>query len=53
MKLTISVQVTLDGVAQANGGNNDEMDPGFTCGGVPDCGVFAALSRGVLGLERT
>ena len=33
MKLTISMQVTLDGVAQANGGNNEEMDPGFTRGG--------------------
>lgn len=33
MRLTISLQVTLDGVAQANGGNNDEMDPGFTRGG--------------------
>jgi len=33
MKLTISIQVTLDGVAQANGGNNEEMDPGFTRGG--------------------
>ena len=33
MKLTISMQATLDGVAQANGGNNDEMDPGFTRGG--------------------
>lgn len=33
MKLTISLQVTLDGVAQANGGNNEEMDPGFTRGG--------------------
>lgn len=33
MKITISLQVTLDGVAQANGGNNDEMDPGFTRGG--------------------
>jgi dihydrofolate reductase len=33
MKLTISLQVTLDGVAQANGGNNHEMDPGFTRGG--------------------
>jgi dihydrofolate reductase len=30
LKLTISLQVTLDGVAQANGGNNEEMDPGFT-----------------------
>ncbi|WP_026554476.1 dihydrofolate reductase family protein [Arthrobacter sp. 35W] len=33
MKLTVSMQVTLDGVAQANGGNNEEMDPGFTRGG--------------------
>lgn len=33
MKLTISLQVTLDGVPQANGGNNEEMDPGFTRGG--------------------
>jgi dihydrofolate reductase len=33
MKLTISLQVTLDGVAQANGGNNEETDPGFTRGG--------------------
>jgi dihydrofolate reductase len=33
MKLTISLQVTLDGVAQANGGNNEEIDPGFTRGG--------------------
>ena len=33
MKLTISLQVTLDGVAQANGGNNEELDPGFTRGG--------------------
>ena len=33
MKLTISLQMTLDGVAQANGGNNEEMDPGFTRGG--------------------
>jgi dihydrofolate reductase len=33
MKLTISLQVTLDGVVQANGGNNDEMDPWFTRGG--------------------
>ncbi|MEZ2391838.1 hypothetical protein AB6813_20290 [bacterium RCC_150] len=38
MKLTISLQVTLDGVAQANGGNNEEMDPGFTysVGGRPE-----------------
>jgi len=33
MRLTVSLQVTLDGVAQANGGNNEEMDPGFTRGG--------------------
>lgn len=33
MKLTVSLQVTVDGVAQANGGNNDELDPGFTRGG--------------------
>jgi dihydrofolate reductase len=33
VKLTVSLQVTLDGVAQANGGNNEEMDPGFTRGG--------------------
>lgn len=33
MELTISLQVTLDGVAQANGGNNEETDPGFTRGG--------------------
>lgn len=33
MKLTVSMQVTVDGVAQANGGNDEEMDPGFTRGG--------------------
>lgn len=33
MKLTISLQITLDGVAQANGANNEEMDAGFTRGG--------------------
>lgn len=33
MQLRISLQITLDGVAQANGANNDEMDPGFTRGG--------------------
>ncbi|MFK3669440.1 dihydrofolate reductase family protein [Leifsonia aquatica] len=33
MRLTVSLQVTLDGVAQANGGNNEEVDPGFTRGG--------------------
>lgn len=33
MKLTVSLQVTLDGVAQANGGNDETLDPGFTRGG--------------------
>lgn len=33
MKLTVSLQITVDGVAQANGGNSDELDPGFTRGG--------------------
>lgn len=33
MKLTIHIQVTVDGVAQANGGNNEATDPGFTRGG--------------------
>jgi len=33
MKLTIHIQLTLDGVAQANGGNNETTDPGFTRGG--------------------
>ena len=33
MNLTISIQVSVDGVMQANGGNNDELDPGFTRGG--------------------
>lgn len=33
MKLTVSLHVTLDGVAQANGGNDEELDPGFTRGG--------------------
>lgn len=33
MKLTVSLQVTLDGVAQANGGNNEEMDPARPEGG--------------------
>jgi dihydrofolate reductase len=33
MKLTVSLQVTIDGVSQANGGNNEELDPGFTRGG--------------------
>lgn len=33
MKLTIHIQITLDGVAQANGGNNEHTDPGFSRGG--------------------
>lgn len=33
MNLTISIQVSVDGVMQANGGNNEELDPGFTRGG--------------------
>ncbi|MGH1549183.1 dihydrofolate reductase family protein [Leifsonia poae] len=33
MKLTVSLQVTVDGVAQANGGNSEELDPGFSRGG--------------------
>lgn len=33
MKLTVHIQITLDGVAQANGGNNEMIDPGFTRGG--------------------
>ncbi|MBM7774470.1 dihydrofolate reductase [Actinokineospora baliensis] len=33
MKLTIVTQVSVDGVMQANGGNNEELDPGFDRGG--------------------
>lgn len=33
MKLTVHVQIMLDDVAQANGGNNEHTDPGFTRGG--------------------
>ena len=33
MNLIISIQVSVDGVMQANGGNNAELDPGFTRGG--------------------
>lgn len=33
MNLTISIQVSVDGVMQANGGNNDQLDPGFLRGG--------------------
>lgn len=33
MNLTISMQVSVDGVMQANGGNNEDLDPGFTRGG--------------------
>jgi len=32
MKFMISIQVSVDGVMQANGGNNDELEPGFCCG---------------------
>jgi dihydrofolate reductase len=33
MRVTIHEQLTLDGVAQANGGNDEHADPGFTRGG--------------------
>lgn len=33
MQLTVHEQVTLDGIAQANGGNDEDTDPGFTRGG--------------------
>ena len=33
MKLITNTQVTVDGVMQANGGNNPELDPGFDRGG--------------------
>ena len=33
MKLITNTQVTVDGVMQANGGNNPELDPGFERGG--------------------
>lgn len=33
MKLVTNTQITVDGVMQANGGNNAELDPGFDRGG--------------------
>ena len=33
MKLVTNTQITLDGVMQANGGNNPAIDPGFERGG--------------------
>jgi len=33
MKLVTNTQITIDGVMQANGGNNPEFDPGFERGG--------------------
>ena len=33
MKLITNTQITVDGVMQANGGNNAELDPGFERGG--------------------
>ncbi|MEJ3404625.1 dihydrofolate reductase family protein [Rathayibacter sp. YIM 133350] len=33
MKLVTNTQVTVDGVMQANGGNNPDLDPGFDRGG--------------------
>ena len=33
MKLVTNTQITVDGVMQANGGNNSELDPGFDRGG--------------------
>jgi dihydrofolate reductase len=33
MKLTTNTQVSVDGVAQANGGRNDDFDPGMERGG--------------------
>jgi dihydrofolate reductase len=33
MKLTTNTQVSVDGVAQANGGRNEEFDPGMERGG--------------------
>ena len=33
MKLITNTQITVDGVMQANGGNNPEFDPGFERGG--------------------
>lgn len=33
MHVTVHEQLTLDGIAQANGGNDERTDPGFTRGG--------------------
>ena len=33
MKLITNTQITVDGVMQANGGNNPVLDPGFDRGG--------------------
>jgi len=33
MKLITNTQITVDGVMQANGGNNPQLDPGFDRGG--------------------
>ena len=33
MKLVTNTQITVEGVMQANGGNNPELDPGFDRGG--------------------
>lgn len=33
MKLVTNTQITVDGVMQANGGNNPDLDPGFERGG--------------------
>ena len=33
MKLVTNTQITVDGVMQANGGNNPDLDPGFDRGG--------------------
>lgn len=33
MKLVTNTQITVDGVMQANGGNNPDFDPGFERGG--------------------
>ena len=33
MKLVVNLQISVDGVVQANGGNNEELDPGMTRGG--------------------
>ena len=32
MNFTISIQISVDGVMRANGGNTGGLDPGFCCG---------------------